>query len=112
LGLNALIDANAQRSSATSVESSGKTAPATFGRREICSTELNKLLTEKQITRWLSRKGSAEWYKCSESFEQTMSAGILGAGRNRKAIVEKDTSARYALCGIGIIYLSAVTATS
>jgi hypothetical protein len=38
-------------------------------------------------------EASVEWHKYSESFEHTMNAGILGAGRNRKAIVKKGTSA-------------------
>lgn len=106
------VDANARPNFATSAESNGKIAPATFGRKEICSAELSKSWIERSTILWLPRNGSIEWYKCSESFEKIMSAAIPGAGRNKKAISGKDSGARSALHGTGSIYSDAAIATS
>lgn len=91
------IDENARLSSATHAGCSGKIALAIFGRRGTYSLELNKSLIGRQLILWPPWNVIVVWWRSDRNFKQIMSATILVAGRNRRAIAAGDTNVTSAI---------------
>jgi hypothetical protein len=82
-----------------------------FKRRGAHSLELNKSLLGRQIILWPPRNVTVVWWRSDRNFKQTMSATILVAGRDRRAIAAKDTNVRSAMYGTGSTFSGAAIAT-